>query len=224
MQRRMMACAVAALLSVAGAASALAAPTGDTTGSTAATHRDKVFLESAIRGDNSEIALGKLASEKGGTQGIKDFGQTLVTDHTQGKQDADSVADQAGVQKTDGMTAEARREERKLQRLSGRAFDREFTRYMIRDHKEDLAEFQRMAKHKTGGPIVDLAKNTVPVLQKHLQMAENLQKNPNGMGAMDTGPQPGTPNTAMPDQAAPKTMPMQTAPATTPTTPGGSRR
>eukprot|EP01035_Chromulina_nebulosa_P014559 gene14559-19263_t len=46
---------------------------------------DKAFLRDAIKGDNSEIALGKLAADKGASEGVKSFGMTLATDHAKAK-------------------------------------------------------------------------------------------------------------------------------------------
>jgi len=42
---------------------------------------DKAFLNKAMQGDNSEIQIGKLAEQKGASQGARDFGHMLVMDH-----------------------------------------------------------------------------------------------------------------------------------------------
>lgn len=133
------------------------------------------FLKKAIEGDNSEIMLGQLAQQKGASAGIRDFGQTLVQDHTQAKQQAEMVAQSMGVTPPTQPMPEASREEKKLQGMSGAAFDREFARYMVQDHRKDIGDFQRQAaKHK--GPVSNLARQTLPTLHKHLDMAEKLQR------------------------------------------------
>ena len=73
------------------------------------------------------------------------------------------------------MMPEARAELAKLQHLSGKAFDREVRRYMIEDHTKDIAEFrsqERDGDHQTAA----LARQTLPVLRKHLAMAEALPR------------------------------------------------
>src|SRR4051812_20225950 len=43
------------------------------------------FLTEAMKGDNSEVTLGKLAQDKGTGQGVKDFGKMLADDHGKAK-------------------------------------------------------------------------------------------------------------------------------------------
>lgn len=136
---------------------------------------DKEFLTDALKGDNSEIALGKLAAEKGGSEVVRGFGQTLSTDHAKAKEDALPVAAALGVQPTDDLMDEAKAEMGKLAKLSGAAFDKEFARYMVKDHRKDISEFRQQAK--TGEARVSaLAKATLPTLRKHLKIAQSIAK------------------------------------------------
>lgn len=120
------------------------------------------------------MELGKLAANKADNQGVKDFGNTLATDHGQAKEEAAAVARQMHAKVPDSMKREARREERKLQGMSGAAFDKEFVSFMIKDHKKDISEFERQAKSRDKAPA-ELAKKQLPTLQKHLEMAQSLQ-------------------------------------------------
>ena len=49
---------------------------------------EKGFLSDAIKGDNSEIELGRLALSKSSDDDVKAFAQTLVDDHTKAKAQA----------------------------------------------------------------------------------------------------------------------------------------
>lgn len=136
---------------------------------------EQAFIRKAMQGDNSETRLGTLAMQRGASPGVRDFGQMLVRDHAGAKQDAVRVARRLGVAPTSQMAAEARAEERRLSRLSGRAFDSEFARYMIEDHRKDIDEFQKQAR--SGGPQTRrLAEQTLPVLRHHLQVARDLSR------------------------------------------------
>jgi len=141
----------------------------------------RAFVTNAIKGDNSEIMLGQMATQQGSSQGVKDFGQTLVTDHTQAKQQMTSVADQIGVTPPNGPADEAKQEQQKLQGMQGPAFDREFVRYMVKDHKKDIAKFRREA-HSDHGPAAKMAAQQLPVLEKHLRIAESLEERGAGRG------------------------------------------
>ena len=133
------------------------------------------FLTDAMKGDNSEVKLGQLAADQGSSEGVKGFGQMLVTDHGQAKQDVVSLASTMNVPATDETKPEADAEYTKLQAMTGEDFDKEFVAYMIEDHKKDIAKFQQEADSDDPQPVTDLASKTVPVLQKHLETAQSLQ-------------------------------------------------
>ena len=141
----------------------------------AAANVDQQFLTDAIKGDNSEVTLGQMAQQKGASQGVKDFGKTLETDHSKAKDQASALAQQAGMTVPTEMADEAKQEQKKLEGLSGAAFDKEFASYMVTDHKKDIAKFETQAK-SSDTQTAQLAQQTLPTLKKHLQMAESLEK------------------------------------------------
>jgi putative membrane protein len=132
------------------------------------------FLHDAIAGDNSEIALGNMAQEHAASGQVRDFGRTLSTDHSQARDHAQALADHMGIGRVRGMTPEAQRERDRLFGLHGRDFDREFVRYMIDDHRQDIAKFRDEAREHHG-PVSQLARQQLPTLQKHLDMALAIQ-------------------------------------------------
>jgi putative membrane protein len=133
---------------------------------------DKDFLAQAILGDNSEIALGRLATMKG-DQPTKQFGQTLMVDHQTALDEATVLAKKIGLKPPEGITDEAALENYKLAGLSGSAFNQEFATYMAEDHKKDIRKFKEEADSGSGD-IADLARKTLPTLDKHLAIARTL--------------------------------------------------
>lgn len=131
------------------------------------------FITDAIQGDNSEIMLGQMAEQKGRSQQVKDFGKTLVADHSTAKDEASTVAKALGATPPDTPMAEAKDEQKKLSTMSGDGFDHEFASYMVTDHKKDIQEFQNQAKGKDGQTSA-LASKQLPVLQKHLELAQAI--------------------------------------------------
>jgi putative membrane protein len=134
---------------------------------------EKEFISDAIKGDNSEIALGQLALSKGAADSVKTFGQTLIDDHSKAKSEASAVAAKMGVSPPSEMSSEAQQEITKLQQLNGREFDQAFARDMVKDHEKDIAEFKKEAGSGSG-PVQQLAKKTLPTLEKHLRIAKSL--------------------------------------------------
>ena len=132
------------------------------------------FLRDAIRGDTSEIALGRLIEARGATPQVRGFGTKLVRDHSIGLQQARNAAARAGLHIVPTMMPEARNEMVRLEHLRGRAFDLETRRYMVDDHRKDLAEFRAQA-HSGDCATAGLAAATIPVLQRHLALAEAIR-------------------------------------------------
>lgn len=132
------------------------------------------FLGDAIRGDNSEVTLGRLATQRGHSPDVRRFGAMLVRDHSNAKVQAVAAARRDRVAVPGGMMPEAAAEYRKLNRLSGAAFDGEFKRYMIDDHRKDIAKFENQVR--SGDRITSaLARQTLPTLRTHLSTAQSLR-------------------------------------------------
>jgi putative membrane protein len=133
------------------------------------------FLYNALRGDNSEIMLGNLAAERGRSQGVRDFGRTLVNDHTQARNEVLDVGRRLGVRPTREITPEARELRERLAGMRGRDFDREFIQHMIDDHRRDIDEFRDEAREQHG-PVSELAARQLPTLRQHLRIARALDR------------------------------------------------
>lgn len=133
---------------------------------------DQQFMNEAIQGDLSEINMGKLAQQKGESQGVKQFGQMLEQDHGQHLQQAKTTAQQLGLTAPNEPNAKQKEMYDRLSKLSGAQFDKRFAQNMVNDHKEDIATYQKEVKSE--GPLADFALQTVPTLQKHLQTAQSL--------------------------------------------------
>lgn len=133
------------------------------------------FLKKALQGDNSEMRLGRLAEQQGHAPAVRAFGRTLARDHAAARQQALPVAKAHGVPATTEMAPEARTEYGKLRRMHGWAFDQEFARYMVKDHRKDIADFEKQAHHGDRSTR-RLAQQTLPTLRKHLRLAEGLAR------------------------------------------------
>jgi putative membrane protein len=65
-----------------------------------------------------------------------------------------------------------------MSKLSGDAFDKQFAKHMVMDHKKDIGEYKADGKKKD--PTASYASDTLPTLQKHLEMAQSLTKSLGG--------------------------------------------
>lgn len=139
-----------------------------------ASKADERFLTEALQGDLAEVKMGDLAQQKGQSDRVKEFGQTLVKDHGAHAKTLQQLGQQVGFTLPSEPSAKQKAEHDRLGKLSGAQFDREFAKLMIDDHRKDIAKYQ--AEAKKSGPIGTMAKQTIPTLQQHLQMAQELTR------------------------------------------------
>lgn len=134
----------------------------------------QTFIKAAIQGDIAEVEVGKLAQEKGQSDAVKQYGAMLMKDHGEHKAKAEAIATQLGVTPPTGSSVGEKLTYAKLKVLSGAMFDRSFAKSMVKDHQDDIKEYQKeSSKSDAAG---QLAKETLSVLRKHLEAAQSLEK------------------------------------------------
>ena len=90
------------------------------------------------------MQLGKLAQDHASSQAVKDFGQRMVDDQRQGRDELKSLAQQKNVTLPADLDAkDTGRPSIACQSSNGAAFDRAYMRDMVADHKKDIAEIQK---------------------------------------------------------------------------------
>jgi putative membrane protein len=140
------------------------------------------FLKKAIEANLAEIQLGKLAQEKGASDGVRSFGKQLEQDHAAANQKATAMAKEMGMTPPTEPNKKQKAMYDRMSKMSGDKFDQEFVKHMVDDHKKDIKEFQQEAK-KTNEPPSRFANEVLPDLQKHLDTAQGLQGKRNTTGS-----------------------------------------
>lgn len=135
---------------------------------------DRRFVTKVAHGNQAEIQVAQLAVDRASNPDVKKFAQTLVDDHTQLGQQIQSLATSKNVTLKEENKED--REDKKLSKLSGTDFDREFVKQMVSEHKKDVKEFQDRAEDSKDTELKSLVQATLPKLQQHLQMAQQLEQ------------------------------------------------
>ena len=143
--------------------------------SSAFAQADQKFIKEAIEGNLAEVQMGQLAQKNGASQGVKDFGQMLATDHSQANTKATSVANSLNVTPPTEPNAKQKKDYDKMSKLNGAAFDKAFAVHMVADHEKDIAAYHKETKSKNQ-TVARYASETLPTLQKHLETAQSLRK------------------------------------------------
>jgi putative membrane protein len=135
---------------------------------------DKNFVRDAAQGGMAEVELGKLATEKASSDDVKKFGQRMVDDHTKAGDQLKQVASSEGVQLPEGLSAKDKLTKERLSKLNGAQFDKAYMADMVKDHTQDVADFQRESKSGRDPAVKDFASQTLPTLQDHLKQAKEI--------------------------------------------------
>lgn len=133
---------------------------------------DRSFATKAAAGGMAEVTLGQLAEQKAMSPQIKQFGERMVSDHSQANQALQQIARQENLTLPTELDSKDRATEQRLRGMSGSAFDAAYSQDMVADHKQDIADFRKEAQSGEDPALKGFAQKYLPVLEQHLQMAE----------------------------------------------------
>ncbi len=136
---------------------------------------DKTFVMKAGQGGMTEVELGQLAADKGGSKEVKDFGSKMVSDHGNANDELKSIASSKGITVPDKLDAKHQAMVDKLTGLSGAAFDKAYVDAMVAAHKKDHALFSKEASSGEDADIKAFASKTDETVKMHLSMVQDLQ-------------------------------------------------
>jgi putative membrane protein len=136
--------------------------------------RDVAFMKDAARGGIAEVKMGEAGLSNGESQAVKSFSQRLVDDHTKANQELEKLAIRKGVILPDSVSEQHKTMLQHLASLKGREFDTAFQQHAVEDHKKDIEKFKTASAKAKDPDVRSFAEKALPMLQRHLEMAENL--------------------------------------------------
>lgn len=137
--------------------------------------QDTQFAEKAAQGGLLEVRLGELATQQASSQEVVDFGDMMVADHGEANQQLQDIAQQKGIELPQELSEKGQQHYEELQQLSGAEFDRQYIDLMVEDHEEDIEAFRTQSEAGLDPELVAFAEETLPVLERHLERAEEIQ-------------------------------------------------
>ena len=135
------------------------------------------FIKEAATSDMLEIGASKLAEQKGNAD-EKNFAAQMITDHTKTSSELKSMV--SGDMKGAIPTALDDLSQKKLDKLRDAKpedFASEYDPMQVSAHKDAVSLFERYAKGGDDPKLKDWAGKTLPTLQHHLEMAQDMNKN-----------------------------------------------
>ena len=147
---------------------------------------DSKFVMDAAKGGMAEVEMGRMAADKASNADVKQFGQKMVDDHSKANDELKQVASAKGITLPSAIDPAHKAKMDKMSSLSGDAFDKAYVADMVQDHKKDVAEFQKEANGGKDPDVKAFASKTLPTLQEHLKMIQELNAKIAGKAARST--------------------------------------
>jgi putative membrane protein len=168
--------AAAVLLSSAALAQSVGEKTGvnSTLGISPATAD---FVKEAAMSDMMEIESSKIAQQKGNADEKKFAGQ-MITDHTKTSSELKSMVSSGDVKAELPASLDSSSQSKldKLRNAKPEDFAAQYDPMQVSAHKDAVSLFERYAKGGDNAKLKDWAGKTLPALQHHLEMAQDMDK------------------------------------------------
>lgn len=123
------------------------------------------------RTNQHEIEMGKEAEKNGNTKAVKDFGKTLVKDHTEADKKTMALAKKEKID----IAANTPPMKNEMATIpAGPEFDNKFAQAMVEGHKKAIADVTQARDTTDNAQLKKLLTELLPTLQKHEDTAQKI--------------------------------------------------
>lgn len=136
---------------------------------------DVDFMTAADMGGMAEVELGKLAQTNAQNGEVKKFAALMVADHTKAGNELKALGAKKDFKPATELDSSHKATLEKLKGLSGADFDKAYVDAMVDDHEEDVDLFKEQAENGKDAEIKAFAAKTLPTLQGHLKMINDIK-------------------------------------------------
>jgi putative membrane protein len=163
------------------------------------------FAKKVASANTFEIQSSELAKDHSQSGDIKSFAEQMIKDHTKAGNDFKQAAAEAHISPPPPEALDARQQATlaKLKNAQGAAFDKAYVNAQLAAHTEAVSLFRNYGKSGHAAPLKHFAQSTLPTLEHHLSMAQDLSPSgvasrqaPRGSGGAAIGPPAQTPQKA----------------------------
>jgi putative membrane protein len=137
--------------------------------------KDASFVKEAANGNMLEVKLGEHALRTTSNPDIKKFAQRMIDDHGKANKELQSVAGNKGITFPTDLDSNAKQQLDKFSQLKGADFDKQYIMQMVKDHEQDVSEFQKASQNLQDADIKAWVMKTLPTLNEHLREAKQVE-------------------------------------------------
>lgn len=151
-------------------ATAIAAVAADVPSST------QNFIDKVAVANKFEIDTSQLALKYGKRSDVKNFAQQMIDDHTKAGQDFKASLSEAKIEPPkDELDISHTAKYAKLRVFTTEnGFDSSYVNEQLQAHKDAVGLFKDYSANGPAGPVKTFAQKTLPTLEHHLSMVEDL--------------------------------------------------
>jgi putative membrane protein len=128
----------------------------------------------AALGGLAEVAGGQTAAGTASSADVRNFGSRMVQDHSKANEELKQLATLKGVSLPTQLDAGHKKILDEIAKKTDTAFDKAYMADMVKDHEEDVAEFQKQSTSAQDPDLKIWVTKTLPTLQEHLKMAKAI--------------------------------------------------
>jgi putative membrane protein len=137
---------------------------------------DAEYAVMAANGGMLEVELGKLAQTKATSPKVVEFAKMMVEDHSKANKELMEIAGAKFITLPAILDNKKQKDYDDFAKMDKKDFDKAYTDYMVKDHKEDIDEFKKEAQDGKDPELKAFAAKHVPILEHHLQMAQQANE------------------------------------------------
>jgi putative membrane protein len=138
------------------------------------------FVQKAAMSDMYEVEAGKIATQKGQSDAVKQFGQQMVDAHTKTTQELTTIVQQKNI-KVELPTKLDTKHQKLIDDLnsaSAQDFDKTYAKQQVDGHQAAVKLFKRYAARGDDADLKAFAEKTLPTIEHHLDAAKKLPAGP----------------------------------------------
>jgi putative membrane protein len=136
---------------------------------------DQTFVMKAAQAGMAEVEEGQIAVKKGMIQGVKDFGQKMIDDHSKANDELKTLTQSKSITLPSEPTTQQKASVNRLDKLSGAEFDSTYVKGAKADHLQAIKLFEDEVKKGNDPDLKAFASKTLPTIREHYKMLLNMK-------------------------------------------------
>jgi putative membrane protein len=136
------------------------------------------FVAKAEEAGEFEIGSSRLAKSKSQNEGVRQFADQMISDHTAAAEKLRAVAQLQGIRgdKVDALSSAHQADMERLEKASVSEFDAIYLDVQTKAHEDAVALFKSYAEDGDDAQLKQFAAQTLPKLEQHLEHVRALNR------------------------------------------------